>query len=147
MQIKKNNLMWHVILRLSSFIIFILVLLGLNLLKEFIYSPILFQIIDFLNANILLILLISVFLIIGDIFWWIQFPFDLPSPFFYALGGVAITSFIIKMVTFVVKMITGQDIGFAGTTASYILYPLVFIIVMVIGYVNIFSRIGMKKRD
>jgi len=142
---KYKSLLWQIVSSLIGLVVFLIALLVVNILTNYIESPILNQVVSFLNSNILIIILIAVFFIIGEVFWALTFPFNLPSPFFNAISAVFIAVFILRVIDFVIKLLTNQNVSGIISMVSYFLYPLVFLIVLVVGFVDIFSKLGRKE--
>ncbi len=153
--------MHEILTRVIGFIIF-LVLLGIaNLLTNYITNPIYLSVVGFLNANIWLIVIFSVIFLIGEIFGYLMFPLNIPSPLFNAVGGVLLIQFVFKLFKFLLDT-TSIKINFGLPIADIenLIIIVVFIIVIIVGYVHIVmdatrpkkkhilekSKVNIKKR-
>lgn len=141
----KNSVWWGVLSKVIGIVVFLILVVIVNILTAYISNPLFSSVVGFLNANVLLIILISALLIIGEVFLALHFPFDLPGPLFNAVGSIFVVSFILNLVVFVIGLLTSENISAPFRLLSYFLYPLVFIIVVVLGYVRIFSSLDRKK--
>lgn len=142
---KKQSIIRHILSSFIGILVFLIMIVIVNVITYYVYNPIFNQIVNFLNNNIILIILMSIFLLIGEIFYALAFPFNLPAPLFSAIGAMFIITFVVRIISLVTKLLSNQDISGPITMISYFVYPLVFIIVVVVGYVTIFSSMGKKK--
>ncbi|MDH7592949.1 MAG: hypothetical protein QHG99_01150 [Methanomicrobiales archaeon] len=92
--------------------------------------------VDFLVASAPLIILFSVIFAIGDVFAAFPFPFNLLYPIFSATGCVLLASFLIGLILFL-NTYFGMDIAHAIELLKVILYPLIFIVILIAGYLSI----------
>lgn len=115
--------------------IFLILLAVANL---FILSPgIMSDTLNFLNHNLTTIVMMSLLLLLADIFMLLPFPFSLPYPVFAAFGSIFIVSLIFNILSFT-GIFSGPGIHGIFQLLRAIAYPLVFIIVLIVGYVRIF---------
>jgi hypothetical protein len=128
---------------LAGVLIFLIILAVLGYFSASFAAPIP-AIIDFLYMNAALIVFFSLILMVADIFGTFPFPANLPGPIFSAIGAVLILAFIFNMFIFVYR--SYLPIPYPLDIVAVILYPLVFIIVLIAGYVHIFSRVAEKER-
>lgn len=128
---------------LLGVLIFLIILAVLGYFSASFAAPIP-AIIDFLYSNAALIVFFSLILMVADIFGTFPFPANLPGPIFSAIGSVLILAFIFNVFIFVYR--SYLPIPYPLDWIAFILYPLVFIIVLVAGYVHIFSRLAEKER-
>lgn len=127
-------------------IIFFLILLGvLNIVSDNVTNPVFLSIVGFLNQNILLILLISVLLLFGNIFEIFIFPFNIFYPLFNAVGGVLWVEFIFRILK-LVSLLIEQDIYTIFAPFYFLAIMLVPIIILIVGYIHVFSRLIPKKQ-
>jgi hypothetical protein len=138
---------WGVILLKGILgIIFLLILLGvLNIVSFYVDNFTLSAVTEFLNQNILFIVLISVVLFLGEIFAAFVFPLNIPYPLFNAVGGVLWVEFIFRILRLIDSFIeTNLSVVFEP---FYILaMVLVVLIVLIVGYVHIFSDLKKKGK-
>jgi len=93
-----------------------------------------------LFANFWLLILIAIIVLIADLFTALPFPLNLPGPVIKAIGSV----FCVALVLNVFQWIDGT----AGTNIypvfwllSFLIVPLVFIIVLISGYLEILRQL------
>lgn len=135
---RKKSLIGIFLSRIAGIIIFLIILGVLNILAAGIHVQMFHQVVAFLNANIGLILILSLFFLIGDLFGALTFPLNLPAPLFNAIGGVLIVAFIFR-VFLLVDAINGMQIFGALSAIEFLVYPAVFIIALIAGYASIFA--------
>ena len=141
----KQNINWIVWSGILG-ILFFLILLGvLNIISENVANPVFQEIVGFLNQNILLILLISVLLLFGNIFEIFIFPFNIFYPLFNAVGGVLWVEFIFRILK-LVSLLIEQDIYAIFAPFYFLAIMLVLIIILIVGYVHVFSRIIPRRK-
>lgn len=127
-----------VIYSLMSFLIFLIVLGFLNFSLTLYDSDILFQVVRLLNSNIWLIFVFSVIFTIAEVFGSFRFPSNLPAPIFNAVGSLFLLDFIFKIFGLVGR-ISDIDTFDAISKTFPFLYPIVFLIVLLGGYISILS--------
>jgi len=145
--INTKGLIHETITRIIGFLIF-LVLLGIaNLLTYYIKNDIFLSVVAFINANIWLIIIFSVIFLIGEIFGYLMFPLNIPSPLFNAVGGVLLIQFVFKLLVFIFDM-TNININFGVPLSSIenLVIIIVFIIVIIVGYVHIIIDATRPKK-
>lgn len=125
-----------------GFLLFLFLVGLVNLMTLFIKSALFLQIVEFLNASIVLLIVMSIMFLIADVFDAIYFPFNLPAPLFSAVGGVFVVSFIFRVLEFILK----EGIFGSVSWARALISVLVFVIVMVVGYVKIFFKTEERPR-
>jgi len=126
-------------LSLLGLVVF-LVLLGIaNLLSLIIKNEVFVGVVDFLNVNIMLIIIIMIIFFIGDVFWSFIFPFNLPAPIISAISSIFVVVFLYKLFSLIAGFI-GLDLTGISQTLIYIIYNLIFWIVLISGYLYIISK-------
>lgn len=141
----KRPLGWVFISRMTGMICFLIVVVLANILSHYIASPIYQSAVTFLNTEFWLLLVIGIIFFIGDIFGAFPFPLNLPSPVIRAFGSVFVIAFILRIFQW-------TD-GIAGTTLyqmfwilSFLIVPLVFLIVLASGYFEIMRQLWWQPR-
>ncbi len=142
---KNKSIAWILLSSVIGLIIFLIIVFTVNILAISNYNPILNKIATFLNSNIFLIIILSFMFLIGEIFNALKFPFNLPAPLFNAIGSIFLLSFIFR-VFMLMDLIIGERIFYFINIFSLFIYPIVFLIVLVSGYVVIFSDL-LKKQE
>lgn len=140
---RKNSLGWVFVSRMTGIICFLIVVVLANILKYYVKSPAFHSGVTFINENFWLLLLISIILLVADLFFAFPFPLNLPAPIIRAFGSVFCIAFILSLFQWV-------DHNF-GTTfyqffwvLAFLVVPLVFLIVLATGYFEILRRLWMQ---
>lgn len=142
-KLKRKTVIWAMLSSLIGLLVFLLLLAFVNFLKIYISNPVFLEIVNFLNANTWLIITMSLFFLIGEVFLALVFPFNLPAPLFNALGSIFLVRFVFK-IFLLIDILIGAKIFSPFSWMAYFIYPGVFIIVLVVGYVLIFSFLGKR---
>jgi hypothetical protein len=129
---------------LIGIVIFLIALVVLKVIANHILSPFFTVFVDFLFANIVLVIIFSVLFMLGEVFEAMDYPLNLPFPLFKAVGSVLLVAFIIRVLEFFgTYLMLGT--GSAILVLKVILYPLMFLIVLISGYVSIFTTETRRK--
>ena len=71
-------------------------------------------------------------------------PVNLPAPFFRAIASTLLAAFIIRVLR-LVESVAGMNVfGYVYGTRLFI-YALVFFLVLIFGYINIFTAVVRRK--
>jgi len=124
---------------------FLILLIVMKVIANHILSPFFTGFVDFLFANVVLVVLFSVLFMLGEVFEALDYPLNLPFPIFKAIGSVLLVAFIIRILEFI-DTYSMLGMGSAILVLKIILYPLMFLIVLVTGYASIFSTSRCVKR-
>jgi len=143
---KQRAIPWIVLSGLTGLMVFLIILLFLNHLTKSVGNSRFNAVVNFLNDNILLIVAMSLIFLLGDVFGALFFPLNLPAPLFNAIGSVFLVVFIFRIFEMLELMINVKIFGVFRELMPFI-YPLVFIIVLVVGYVILFARLFEKDED
>jgi hypothetical protein len=143
---KKRSAYTILVSGLIGLIFCLIILIVMRLIANYIHSPLFTAFVDFLYANLALIIVFSVLFMIGEVFETFSFPYNLPFPAFNAFASVLLVLFLIRMLEFFNAYFT-LSISSAITILQWILYPLVFIIVIVTGYLSIFRKPPEETED
>lgn len=127
-------------LRIFGLLLFLLFLYIANNLSFFTDNPLNYQIILFLNSQVWLLVLITIAFLIGEIFNALIFPLNLPAPLFNAMGAVLLVRFLISIFALFDILLDNNIFHFLDTL-SFIIYPFVFIIVLIGGYILILQNL------
>jgi hypothetical protein len=125
---------------LIGIIIFLILLIILEFIAGHTSWPLFSDFVDLLVASLPLIIIFSVIFMVGNIFEAFPFPFDLPFPVFNAVGSVLLVSFLFRILGFIGSF---YSLGLAPALSllRLILYPLVFIVVLIAGYLSISAQL------
>ncbi|MBT4166232.1 hypothetical protein HOE04_04310 [archaeon] len=129
--------------KIIGLIIFLIILGILNIIAPIINNEILINITSLLNANIILILLFSLFFTLSELFFALVFPFNLPAPIFNSFGSIFLITFLFNIIAFVSTTLNLGLIKILNTFYILIIV-IVFLITFITGYITIFSK-GVKK--
>ncbi len=127
--------------RLVGFVIFLIFLGILNIIAESYRGEIFLQIVGFLNANLGLLVLITVVFLVADLFGALRFPLNLPAPLVNAVAAVFMVTFLIRLFVLVAD-ISGVGVFLLFEELAYLIYPAVFLIVLIGGYAVLLTSAG-----
>ena len=127
-----------VIYNLISFVVFLIILGFLNISFDYFDNKMLLEILNLLNNNIWLIFTFSIIFTVGDVFGSFRFPSNLPAPIFNAIGSLFLLNFLFKIFNLVGNFST-IDTFEKLTKALPFLYPIIFLLVLIGGYVSILT--------
>ncbi len=122
------------IIGLMLFLIFLYILNNIEFNVAF-YD----QFVLFLNNNAVLIIVMSLLFMLSEIFYVIMFPVNLISPIFSAGAALLLVMFIFRIFNLIDMMIM-INLFQIFSPLSFILYPLVFFMVLIISYVIIITE-------
>jgi len=126
---------------LISFLVFLIILGILNASLDYFDNNILNEVVRLLNNNIWLILVFSIIFTIGEVFGALRFPSNLPAPIFNAIGSIFLLNFLFKIFGLVGKL-SEIDTFDAVSNVFPLLYPIIFLLVLLGGYISIFANIS-----
>ncbi len=131
---------------LIGIIIFLAILIIFRYIADNSSSALFSGFVNLLYANVPLIILFSLLFMFADIFATFPYPLNLPFPVFSAFGSVLMVSFILHIIEFI-DAFYALGISPALQIMKLILYPLTFIVVLVTGYLSIFSKCSERRPD
>jgi len=131
-----SNIIW--------FLVFLIVLGIANLLTKVIDNSVYVNIVQFFNVNIILLLILALVFMVAEVFWALMFPFNLLAPFFSAVGSLYLMMFLFKMLI-LLGFFVKTDFYTMFRTLYSVLVPVVFVIVLIAGYIKIMLGVGKKK--
>lgn len=137
-----KSILWRTVTKTMGIIIFLVIILLLNILRVFIEISMFSEVVSFINVNIGLILLMSIIFFFGELFSLLDFPLNIPYPVINAIGSIFVVKFLINILGFIEEMMNLVVFDFAKWIL-YIAYPLIIIIILIVGYINIFR--GYQK--
>jgi hypothetical protein len=125
-------------------ILLVLLTVILNLIGGMYPHQIFAMIVQFFNANLVFLILLSLVFFVGDLFAVFGFPVNVPAPIFRAIASVMLVAFIFRVLR-LLEEIAGESVfSFVYMLAPFI-YMLVFLLVIVLGYLSLFSRSRRRK--
>lgn len=132
-----------VIGRLIGLIIFLLIVAALTILFSA-STGVAGGVVNFLSAHIWIVVIFTFLFLFGEIFSVQPFPLDLPAPPFNAFGSIFLVSFIFQFLLALDRILGVSNFGFLRPWV-FPLYVVVFFLVLILGYVEIFSR-ALQRR-
>ena len=142
---RNNSVSWVFVSRMTGIICFLIVVVLANILAYYVESPVYHAGVTFLNENFWLLVLISIILLVADLFGAFPFPLNLPAPIIRAFGSVFCIAFVLSVFQWV-------DLYFRTTlyqffwVLAFLVVPLVFLIVLATGYFDIMRRLWLKPK-
>jgi hypothetical protein len=124
-------------------IVFLILLFILN--RIFIDIQIYNLVMAFINANVIFLIILSFLFMLSEIFRRLPFPFVLPGPLLNAVASVMVTAFILRVLIFIEGLL-GINAVSKLSFAFPLIYMAVFIFVVAIGYIRIFTRKDKKSK-
>ena len=131
--------------RLLGVICFVILWFLLNYLIPYLNNDLYRSAVFFLDENAWLIIWMAVIYAAGEIFGALIFPLNLPAPILDAVASVFLTVFLFRMLSFVGRVTNEAAFKMFEAWESYV-YPIVFIAVLIGGYIILFSRLVSKKK-
>jgi hypothetical protein len=141
----ERSLGWVFVTRMIGIISFLIIVVLANILTYYVASPVFYSGVGLLNANFWLLLLIGIIIFIGDIFTAFPFPLDLPAPVIRAIGSVFIIAFVLRVFEWVDRL-AGSNIYQFFWFLSFVVVPVVFLLVLLSGYYEIIRRLFRSGR-
>ncbi len=120
-----------------SFLMFLALLIIVNVLVSYIHNAAYERFVLFMNSLLGLFIVIFIVGMINGIFWNLEFPLNLLAPLSGGSLGVLIVMLIRKMLEFTQGIVY---FGAIDNLLSYNIYSLVFLAVVIIGYLLIISE-------
>jgi len=137
---RNKSLGWVFVSRMIGIICFLIVVVLANILTYYVANTVYHSGVNFINGNFWLLVLIAVILLVADLFGAFPFPLNLPAPIIRAFGSVFCIAFILRVFQWV-DTVTAMNLYPAFWFVSFLVVPLVFIIVLATGYFEIMRRL------
>ena len=141
----KRSLSWVFISRMMGIICFLIVVVLANILTFYVSNPTYHAGVEFLNINFWLLLIIGIIFFVGDIFRAFPFPLNLPYPVIKAIGSVFVIAFVLRIFEWV-DWITSNNLYHYFWLISFVIVPLVFIVVIISGYYEIIHELWARSK-
>jgi hypothetical protein len=116
-----------------------------NILTYYVSNSLFHSLVLFINENFWLLILIAIILFGGAIFNAFPFPFNLPAPIIQAIGSVFCIAFILRIFQWV-DQIASVSLYPMFWFLSFIIVPLVFLLVLASGYFEIMRKLWQQSR-
>jgi hypothetical protein len=144
-QDRNKPLSWIFVSRMMLIICFLIVVVLANILLFYVSNPVYQSGVMFLNINFWLVILIAVIFLAADLFGAFTFPLNLPAPIIRAFGSVFCIAFILLLFQWM-DSIYGTSLYQFFWLTSFILVPIVFLIVLVSGYYEIMRKLWRQPK-
>jgi hypothetical protein len=122
---------------------FLIVVVLANILTYYTSDTLYHSGVGFINENFWLLLLIAIILFVGAIFGAFPFPLNLPAPIVKAIGSVFCIAFFLRVFQWVDSVAT-TNLYPMFWFLSFLLVPLVFLLVLATGYFEIMRQLCWK---
>ncbi len=132
-----------------SFLIFLIVLMCLKVVSPIINSSVFSAVVSFLEGNVLVIFMATLFLMLGELFDELDFPLTLPAPILNAIGSLFILTFIFNSLR-LVSALTDNSFVLNLQAVYGFVYLCVFLVVLLAGYLDIIQNMpdgGLFRRS
>ena len=137
---RNGSVGWVFVSRMIGLISLLIFIVLANILTYYIANPLYRSGVNFINENILLLVLISIILLVADVFGAFPFPLNLPAPIIRAFGSVFCIAFMLSVFQWVDRTF-GTTLYQFFWVLAFLVVPLVFLIVLASGYFEIMRRL------
>lgn len=145
MRCRSKTLGWVFVSRMMGIISLLIAIVLVNILKYYIQNSFFQSGVSFINENFWLLMLIAVIMFIGALFGAFPFPLNLPAPIIRAVGSVFCIAFILKIFQWLDTLVS-TNLYPLFWYLSFIIVPLVFLIVLASGYFEIMHQLWWQPR-
>jgi hypothetical protein len=142
---RDKPLSWIFVSRMIGIICFLIVVVLANILLFYVSNPVYQSGVMFLNVNFWLVILIAVIFLAAALFGAFPFPLNLPAPIIRAFGSVFCIALILLIFQWM-DNIYGTTLYQFFWLISFILVPIVFLIVLVSGYYEIMRQLWWQPK-
>ncbi|MDI6718500.1 MAG: hypothetical protein QMD46_02650 [Methanomicrobiales archaeon] len=143
---EKPSIAWIILSKTIGIILFLVVLAIITLLAGHVNAPLFSAIVGFLWLNAGLLVFIAVMFLIAEVFSAFAFPLNLPAPFFSATASIFLVAFLFRIFRFVDELYN-LDVFRVLEFVEPLVYPFLFLGVLIFGYIDIFSRLSGDRSD
>ncbi|MDD1674829.1 MAG: hypothetical protein LUQ13_04205 [Methanomicrobiales archaeon] len=141
---KKKSLISITISRIVGFFIFLFFLVIARFIDINVWSsPLFHRVVLFFIDNLGILILITIIFLVAELFGALDFPLNLPAPLFNGIASLFLIAFLFLLLDLIGDPY-GTGISGYLKVAEIILYPLIFIIVVIVGYAKIFVSLGAE---
>jgi len=141
-QCRSRPVSWVFVTRMIGIICFLIIVVLAKILTSFTTPNGIYQQAadGLLFSNFWILLLIGIIIFVADIFAAFPFPLSLPAPIIKAIGSVFCVVFILRVFQWV-DGIAATNLYHIFLILSFLIVPLVFIIVLATGYYEIMRKL------
>ena len=137
---------WVFISRMIGIICYLIVVVLANILTFYVSNQVFQSLVTFINVHFWLLLLIAIIFFVADIFGAFPFPLNVPAPLINAIGIVFCIAFILRVFQWV-DSVMFTNLYQTFWLISFLIVPLVFIIVLTGGYFTILRQVWWKPKE
>lgn len=145
MRCRSKSVGWVFATRMIAIVSLLIVVVLANILTYYVANPLFHSLVAFINENFWLLILIAIILFGGALFGAFPFPFNLPAPIINAIGSVFGIAFILRVFQWV-DQIASVSLYPLFWFLSFIIVPLVFLLVLASGYFEIMRTLWQQSR-
>ena len=142
---RSKSVGWVFATRMIAIISLLIVVVLANILTHYVSNPVFNSGVSFINENFWLLILIAVILFGGALFNALPFPFNLPAPIIQAIGSVFCIAFVLRVFQWV-DTVVSTNLYPLFWYLSFIIVPLVFLIVLASGYYEIMRQLWQQSQ-
>jgi len=136
---------WVFVSQMIGIICFLIVIVLANILTYYVSNPFFHAGVTFINENFWLLLLIAIIMFTGAIFRAFPFPLNLPAPIIRAIGSVFCIALILRVCQWL-DSVAATSLYPMFWFLSFLIVPLVFLIVLTSGYLRIMRQLWWQPR-
>ncbi|MFH1972756.1 MAG: hypothetical protein ABIJ18_04745 [archaeon] len=138
-----KSIVWRILLKLIALIVFFVIILVANIVAIFVNNPFFNVIMSSINSSWGLIFIIVLLFFFKEVFEMLPFPLNLPYPLLNAVATTILISFLFDLIAYSNII---PDWNSLFPVLQLIVYPLVIILIIFIGYLDIFRKQKRKKK-
>jgi hypothetical protein len=143
---KKRSSGWAIATRILGFVIFIFLLYAFNLFASWLDNSVINQLALFLNDNVIILIGIAAIFLVAEIISVLIFPYNLPAPFFNAVGSLFLVIFSFEIFKFIENLTFIKIFSWIYPYSSMI-YFLVFVAILIGGLVSILANVLRENHE
>ncbi len=143
---ERPSIAWIILSRTVGIVLFLVVLALLTVFAAYVNVPLFGVIVGFLWLNAGLLVFIAVLFLIAEVFSAFTFPLNLPAPFFSATASIFLVALLFRIFRFVDELYN-LDIFQVLEFIEPLIYPFLFLGVLIFGYIEIFSRLTGERSE
>jgi len=137
-----------IVSRLIGFLVVLIIVGVVNVLASLVEDSLLSDLVGFLNSNLILLFVVLVIFTLSKILWILKFPFSVGAPVLSAIASIFLLTFVFRVFS-LIDDLAGVDMVGAFEVFKPFIYGLVFVIVLISGYIRVFSKASRdrERRD
>ncbi len=131
-----------VLMKVCGFLFFLILLAIANIVTVKINNSVYTGVVMFFNRNITFLFFMTLIGMINELFWNFHFPFNIPAPLTGGVLGIYIVMFFYRVWNFL-----NLYINLSINLPMGLIYLIVFLSTVVLGYMTILSRQGKPREE